>query len=78
MMKLIPFILLISQTYFTQNIAQNLESTTKKLLSSAPAYAANLSIYVADENGNLIYEMNGNKGLSSASTQKIFSAAAAL
>ena len=78
MMKLIPFILLISQTYFTQNIAQNLESTTKKLLSSAPAYAANLSIYVADENGNLIYEMNGNKGLSSASTQKIFTAAAAL
>ncbi|KEY19336.1 D-alanyl-D-alanine carboxypeptidase/D-alanyl-D-alanine endopeptidase [Kaistella antarctica] len=78
MKKLMPFILLISQLYFTQNVAQNLDAATKKLLASAPAYSANVSIYVADENGNFIYENNGNKGLSSASTQKIFTAAAAL
>jgi D-alanyl-D-alanine carboxypeptidase/D-alanyl-D-alanine-endopeptidase (penicillin-binding protein 4) len=40
--------------------------------------AANLSFYVADENGNVIYEYQGNKGLSTASTQKIFTAIAAL
>ena len=78
MKKLIPFVLLISQFYFTQNIAQSLDVATKKLMSSSPAYSANLSIYVADENGNFIYENNGNKGLSTASTQKIFTAAAAL
>ena len=78
MKKLMPFILLISQLYFTQNVAQNLDAATKKLLASAPAYSANVSFYVADESGNFIYENNGNKGLSSASTQKIFTAAAAL
>ena len=40
--------------------------------------AANLSFYVADENGNVVYEYQGNKGLSTASTQKIFTAIAAL
>ena len=78
MKKLIPFILLFSQLYFAQNVAQSLETATKKLLSSSPAYSANVSIYVADENGNFVYENNGNKGLSTASTQKIFTAAAAL
>ncbi len=78
MKKLIPFVLLISQFYLTQNIAQRLDAATKKLLNAAPAYSANLSIYVADEDGNFIYENNGNKGLSTASTQKIFTAAAAL
>lgn len=78
MNKLVPFVLLVCQFYFTQNISQSLDLATKKLLSSAPAYSANLSIYVADENGNFIYENNGNKGLSTASTQKIFTAAAAL
>ena len=78
MMKLIPFFLLIVQFHFSQNIAQNLDVATKKLFNSAPAYAANLSFYVADENGNFIFESNGNKGLSTASTQKIFTAAAAL
>ncbi|MGA9212944.1 D-alanyl-D-alanine carboxypeptidase/D-alanyl-D-alanine endopeptidase [Kaistella sp.] len=78
MKKLIPFVLLISQLYFPQNIAQNLDAATKKLLSSAPAYSSIISMYVADEDGNFIYENNGNVGLSTASTQKIFTAAAAL
>lgn len=78
MKKLIPFLLLLSQSYFAQNIAQNLEVVTRKLLASAPAYSANLSIYIADDKGNFVFESNGNKGLSTASTQKIFTAAAAL
>ena len=41
-------------------------------------YSANLSFYVADEQGNFIYEYQGNKGLSTASTQKVFTAMAAL
>ena len=78
MTRLIAILLLSSQTFLAQNIAQKLDVATKNLLNSAPAYAANLSVYVADENGNFIYEHNGNRGLSSASTQKIFTAAAAL
>ncbi len=77
-MKLIPFLLLGSQVFFAQNIAQKLDAATKDLLSSTPAYSANLSVYVADEAGNFIYEYKGNQGLSTASTQKIFTAAAAL
>ncbi|WP_332032699.1 D-alanyl-D-alanine carboxypeptidase/D-alanyl-D-alanine endopeptidase [Kaistella sp.] len=78
MTRLIAILLLSSQTFLSQNIAQKLDVATKNLLNSAPAYAANLSVYVADENGNFIYEHNGNRGLSSASTQKIFTAATAL
>ena len=78
MTRLIAILLLSSQTFLAQNIAQKLDVATKNLLNSTPAYAANLSVYVADENGNFIYEHNGNRGLSSASTQKIFTAATAL
>ncbi|NAW50680.1 D-alanyl-D-alanine carboxypeptidase/D-alanyl-D-alanine-endopeptidase [Elizabethkingia argentiflava] len=48
------------------------------MLNSASMLAANLSFYVADENGDMVYEYQGNKGLSPASTQKIFTAIAAL
>ena len=78
MTRFIAILLLSSQAFFAQNIANKLEHATKNLLSSAPAYSANLSLFVADENGNFIYEHNGNRGLSSASTQKIFTAATAL
>ncbi|SFI61975.1 D-alanyl-D-alanine carboxypeptidase / D-alanyl-D-alanine-endopeptidase (penicillin-binding protein 4) [Kaistella treverensis] len=78
MKRLIPALLLISQICFSQTISQKLDDTTRKLLSSDAAYSANLSFYVADEDGNFVYEYNGNKGLSTASTQKIFTAAAAL
>lgn len=78
MNKLLLFIVLLSQPFFAQNVAQKLDAATKNLLSSSAAYSANLSVYVSDEGGNFIYEHNGNQGLSSASTQKIFTAAAAL
>ncbi|WP_234110537.1 D-alanyl-D-alanine carboxypeptidase/D-alanyl-D-alanine-endopeptidase [Chryseobacterium sp. R2A-55] len=77
-MRLIPLLILSSPFFMAQNIAQKLDAATKNLLSSAPAYAANLSFYVADEDGHFIYEYRGNQGLSSASTQKIFTAAAVL
>lgn len=67
-----------SQLFFTQNIAQKLDTAVKNLMDTNSAYAANLSFYVSDANGNFVYEYNGNKGLSTASTQKIFTAAAAL
>lgn len=47
-------------------------------MNSSGAISSNLSFYVSDENGNFIYEYQGNKGLSTASTQKIFTAGAAL
>lgn len=70
--------LLISQSIFSQSIADNIDKSVKEMLSSSGALAANLSFYVTDENGNVIYDYNGNKGLSTASTQKIFTSAAAL
>lgn len=78
MKKLLPLLLVLSHFYHAQNVTQKLDAATKRLLDSSPAYAANLSLYVADDTGNFIYEINGNKGLSTASTQKIFTAAAAL
>ncbi len=71
-------LILSSNLFFAQNIAQKLDAATKKLLSSSAAYSANLSFYVADSDGDFVYEYQGNKGLSTASTQKIFTAAAAL
>jgi len=73
---LIP--LLFSQIYFSQSLSANLDKSVKEMLSTSNALSANLSFYVSDENGNLVYEYNGNKGLSTASTQKIFTSAAAL
>ena len=78
MKKIAAAILFSSSFLFSQNIAQKLNTATKSLIDSAPAYASNLSFYVADADGNFIYEHQGNKGLSNASTQKIFTAAAAL
>lgn len=73
---LIP--LLVSQTIFSQSVSADLDKSVKEMMSAPNALAANLSFYVSDENGNMIYEFNGNKGLSTASTQKIFTSAAAL
>ena len=70
--------LCVFQIFFAQTVASKLDIQTKKLMNSSSAYSANISIYVAEENGNLVYELNGNKGLSTASTQKIFTAATAL
>ena len=78
MKKVIAIALLASHCISAQNVAQKMDQAVKDLMKSTAAYSANLSVYVADANGNFVYEYQGNKGLSSASTQKIFSAASAL
>ena len=66
------------QIFYSQSVTQNLDKAVQSLLASSPMYSGNLSFYVADESGNFVYEYQGNKGLSTASTMKIFTAAAAL
>lgn len=78
MRKIFIVSVLSTQIIFAQNIGQKLDDATKNLMNSSLAISSNLSFYVSDENGNLVYEFQGNKGLSTASTQKIFTAAAAL
>lgn len=78
MKKTLAVLLLSTQIVFAQNISQKLDDATKDLMNSSGGIASSLSFYVADEKGNLIYEYQGNKGLSTASTQKIFTAGAAL
>lgn len=78
-MKKIVFLFLgLFQVLSAQTISQKLEKATKDLLETSSAFSANLSFYVSDKEGKLVYEYNGNKGLSTASTQKIFTAVAAL
>ncbi|WP_146939677.1 D-alanyl-D-alanine carboxypeptidase/D-alanyl-D-alanine endopeptidase [Chryseobacterium hagamense] len=78
MKNVFPIFLLSTQMVLAQNIAQKLDTATKNLMESSGAVSSNLSFYVSDENGNPVYDYQGNKGLSTASTQKIFTAAAAL
>lgn len=78
MIKTLAVLTLSTQIIFAQNISQKLDDATKNLMNSSTAISSNLSFYVADESGTLIYEFQGNKGLSTASTQKIFTAAVAL
>lgn len=78
MKKTFAVLTLSTQIIFAQNISEKLDAATKNLMNSSGAIASNLSLYVSDEEGKLIYEYQGNKGLSTASTQKIFTAAAAL
>lgn len=70
--------ILFAQLLFSQSISQKLEAATKELLNSNAASSANFSLYVTDDNGKVIYDYQGNKGLTTASTQKIFTAAMAL
>jgi D-alanyl-D-alanine carboxypeptidase/D-alanyl-D-alanine-endopeptidase (penicillin-binding protein 4) len=78
MKKTIAVLTLSAQLFYAQNITQKLDKVTKDLMDSSSAVASALSFYVSDENGNVIYDYQGNKGLSTASTQKIFTAGAAL
>lgn len=77
-MKKSLIILFSTQIVFAQSISQKLEIGTKALMNSDAAISSSLSFYVADESEQVIYDYQGNKGLSTASTQKIFTAAAVL
>lgn len=78
MKKIISTIILSTNLFFAQSISQKLDKAVKELMNSEPAYSANLSMFVANFDGKMVYEFNGNKGLSTASTQKIFTAACVL
>lgn len=78
MKKIVLGLSICSNLVWAQTTTQKLDNAVKNLLSSSAASAANLSVYVSDGEGKLIYEYQGEKGLSTASTQKIFTAAAAL
>lgn len=77
-MRLFPLFFLFSVIVSAQSVSQKMEAAVQKLLQSEPAYSASLSVYVADEQGKTVYDFNGKKGLSTASTQKIFTAACVL
>ncbi|MEY8760711.1 D-alanyl-D-alanine carboxypeptidase/D-alanyl-D-alanine endopeptidase [Chryseobacterium tongliaoense] len=78
MKKTFAVLTLSAQVLFAQDIAQKLDTATKDLMNSSAAVASGLSFYVSDENGNFVYEYQGSKGLSTASTQKIFTAGVVL
>lgn len=75
--KLTWIFIIFYYSFFSQDIASKLDKATQELLKTPEMLSANLSFYVADDNGNYIYDYQGNKGLSTASTQKIFTAATA-
>lgn len=75
---IILFIFFFAELIFAQSVSQNIEQQVKSLLASAPMYSGSLSFYVTDESGNKVYEYDANRGLSTASTMKVFTAAAAL
>lgn len=75
---IIFFISFFTELIFAQLVTQNIDLQVKALLASAPMYSGSLSFYIADESGNKVYEYDANKGLSTASTMKVFTAAAAL
>jgi len=78
-MKIIFLVsLLASQFLLSQNLSDQLEKVTRNMMNTSAASSANFSFYVTDDAGNMIYDYQSNKGLSTASTQKIFTAAAAL
>ncbi|MBS1746640.1 MAG: D-alanyl-D-alanine carboxypeptidase/D-alanyl-D-alanine-endopeptidase [Bacteroidetes bacterium] len=60
-----------------QNGVEKLNAAVNNFLQDAQMKHAVLSFYVTDENGNKIYALNEQYGLSPASTQKIFTSVAA-
>ncbi|WP_370900431.1 D-alanyl-D-alanine carboxypeptidase/D-alanyl-D-alanine endopeptidase [Chryseobacterium gossypii] len=78
MKKILTVLTLSTQVVFAQDIAQKLDKATRDLMDSSGAVSSVLSFYVTDDNGEFIYEYQGSTGLSTASTQKIFTAGAAL
>lgn len=62
---------------FAQSVKTQLASATQRLLDDAQMKNASISFYVADAgDGNVVYQYDGDRGLSPASTQKIFTSVA--
>ena len=62
----------------TAQVAPQLDARVKEFFQSDAAAAANLGVFVADKSGKEVYRYQADKGLTTASTQKIFTAAWAL
>ncbi len=78
MRALFIFTLFLSSLSFGQSLSQDLAQRVQSTLKSSAGYSSSISFYVGDLDGNLVYEYNGNTGLSSASTQKVMTAGAVL
>ncbi|ANI90647.1 D-alanyl-D-alanine carboxypeptidase/D-alanyl-D-alanine-endopeptidase [Arachidicoccus ginsenosidimutans] len=79
MRKIFVSLLLItfSVPVFAQEVKTRLATATQHLLNDVQMKNASISFYVADAStGKLVYQYNGEKGLSPASTQKIFTTVA--
>src|SRR5580765_4894227 len=63
---------------YGQTVAEKLEKATTLFLSDPQLKHAVVSLYVSDTEGNKIFSLNEEYGLAPASTQKIFTSAAAL
>lgn len=74
----LAFFLIAGQILFAQDVKDKLDAAVTQLLQTDAMSAGQLSFYVADENGELVYDFQPNLGLTPASTQKIFTAIAAL
>lgn len=72
------FSIFFTQILFAQDVREKLDAAVTDLLHSEAMSAGQLSFYVTDESGQMVYDFQPDLGLSSASTQKIFTAAAAL
>lgn len=63
---------------FAQDVHQQLDKAVKNLLDDEQMKHAMMSLYVVDsKTGNIVYNLNEQTGLAPASTQKIFTSAAA-
>lgn len=73
------FLFLIGTTVLlsAQTVSQKLQQKVSNFENSALGKVATLGLYVVDENGKEVYRHNAEKGLTTASTQKIFTSAAA-
>lgn len=67
-----------SMLFFGQTVSQKMDTEVQNFLRKPAAESSSLSVYVTDDSGNIVYQYDENRGLSTASTQKIFTAAAAL
>lgn len=78
MNKFLPLLLISYSTVFGQNLKQNLDSSIQNLLRSEGGKSAQITMTITNNEGKILYNHQGNIGLTTASTQKIFTAAAAL
>ncbi len=71
-------LLLFALQMYGQSVAEKLKTATASFLKDEQLKHAIVSLYVTDTDGNKIFALNEQYGLAPASTQKVFTAIAAL